>query len=711
MAQFSDRNASWPEGAEDQVWEPVYTSWQNGDFKPTLNQMGYNHVCCCCYCCCEMHFLKFTFYFGTKDSFGVNPAIWKQFLQGFPPTWKEIIDKELANAPPACSQASTYRPDQEELTLEWRVASTNNKLSISGSAGNQNTNHKEDEVADSENEDSPFRFIDPIRNVDEETDECVNRLEVNGEREGRPEEQMDQLQEEHSEEHEGLVRQQDPVTPTCQRSTSSTPYQPQLLSFDDSFEEDVRNQDAHPEGKNKEASQEEVEETSEETQDLGEKETEDTHNDKTRKEASQQPKSANLPKPKRPSSKTRPRGLDREIISLRTLCTTSTATAEATPSSPEGTRELTVATSRRGRKLVPVLAYWSNQNPVFNGRFRSLIGISEAISPMPEYLVHSPSSKSKRLPIAPTSTLTASTNKKQSTRPRRTNATTKTTATATAAATTTSTTIASTATATTSSKTDKKTATKASTRKAQKKKNDGDSDKTVKARVNRKRKPESQKTKRERQTQKRKTASEQEKKRPSQRKSPTNATNDEQPNPEDFAWTKEQVKALLSAQRRVTPSRSSFWDEVALCVPGKNAKECFEKYQMLYPAAKKATRQTTVKEKTKAQRNEDSPLTLEGYNLGTNRRKRKLRQMLEKVEKGHNDDIFQSTPFRKQAGLVEQLDALLSSEDEEENDNGLFTEEPLLLDPEPVSSLATSPAILKPVDRDAIDGYINKLQK
>ncbi|XP_033632158.1 uncharacterized protein LOC117293812 [Asterias rubens] len=140
----------------------------------------------------------------------------------------------------------------------------------------------------------------------------------------------------------------------------------------------------------------------------------------------------------------------------------------------------------------------------------------------------------------------------------------------------------------------------------------------------------------------------------------------------------------------------------------------------LSPANSVATKST--KEQSKQQENQAKTSIALTAKVGTMKRKRQLRDLVEQHNRGYEDDIFESTPFKKQKKLKIPLGEW--EIDEEEGPAGKTPGSAKFKTPSirhqgvlPLSDKKTpysnliSPSLLPSVDRKHIDQYIHGLQK
>eukprot|EP00743_Colponemidia_sp_Colp-15_P003797 GILK01004096.1.p2 GENE.GILK01004096.1~~GILK01004096.1.p2 ORF type:complete len:211 (-),score=65.37 GILK01004096.1:200-832(-) len=144
-----------------------------------------------------------------------------------------------------------------------------------------------------------------------------------------------------------------------------------------------------------------------------------------------------------------------------------------------------------------------------------------------------------------------------------------------------------------------------------------------------------------------------------------------------------------------------YWTAVAKYVTGKTALECRLKTEEKYRTPKLAKKSKPLTEK-------EIDITA-GLAKGPNARRKQMRQLMKQVNAGHEDDIFESTPFK---GTQESISIEIEDEilpfDSTATANGSTstTTNQVFVDPN-----QESPLILKSVNRDALDGYINVLKK
>ncbi len=87
-----------------------------------------------------------------------------------------------------------------------------------------------------------------------------------------------------------------------------------------------------------------------------------------------------------------------------------------------------------------------------------------------------------------------------------------------------------------------------------------------------------------------------------------------------------------------------FWEQVAShLASGHSARDCCIKYM--------AAKQPSKKMLVHAQKQTDERVTITGK-IGTIKRKRQLREVMESLDENYVDDYFESTPYKKSAKTV-----------------------------------------------------------
>ncbi|XP_071963183.1 uncharacterized protein [Antedon mediterranea] len=173
-------------------------------------------------------------------------------------------------------------------------------------------------------------------------------------------------------------------------------------------------------------------------------------------------------------------------------------------------------------------------------------------------------------------------------------------------------------------------------------------------------------------------------------------------------WQAKEIKELHKAVTTVDPSSLRFWDKIAEIVSTKTAAECQTKYQAC-TERRKVTRQTT------ANKNNNEPVKLTAT-VGTMKRKRQLRHILEQHDEGYEDDLFHmlGNPSSKKPKIPNDV---ITDEDEVENSENIQTPavRPMMTripksSQKTPQSMLLSPGLFHSVDRQKIDPYIYRLK-
>ncbi len=94
---------------------------------------------------------------------------------------------------------------------------------------------------------------------------------------------------------------------------------------------------------------------------------------------------------------------------------------------------------------------------------------------------------------------------------------------------------------------------------------------------------------------------------------------------------------------------SNFWETVASRLKGQTPRNCREKY-MEVCSSKTTRRQPRQKRAQPDKEVGEQKVAITGR-VGTMKRKRQLRAVMEHMDKGYVDDIFESTPFKKKVKM------------------------------------------------------------
>nr|XP_054757974.1 mis18-binding protein 1-like [Lytechinus pictus] len=198
-------------------------------------------------------------------------------------------------------------------------------------------------------------------------------------------------------------------------------------------------------------------------------------------------------------------------------------------------------------------------------------------------------------------------------------------------------------------------------------------------------------------------------------------------------WMPDELQRLHSALNMIQPSSSQFWHRVAATVGTKTEWECQQQHQAkLEETTRKSNQSKNTKEPTKDKEAKDQrakePVALTAAK-GTMKRKRQLRELIQQHNQASEEDLFDSTPFKKQRKKMKPLLNLdLGEEKLDDDDDGMMSKTPgsaRLKTPStrfhnllaPLSgkktphSFAISPGLLSSVETKHIDQYIFGMQK
>ncbi|XP_063958982.1 uncharacterized protein LOC129264138 [Lytechinus pictus] len=198
-------------------------------------------------------------------------------------------------------------------------------------------------------------------------------------------------------------------------------------------------------------------------------------------------------------------------------------------------------------------------------------------------------------------------------------------------------------------------------------------------------------------------------------------------------WMPDELQRLHSALNTIQPSSSQFWHRVAATVGTRTEWECQQQHQAkLEETTRKSNQSKNTKEPTKDKEAKDQrakePVALTAAK-GTMKRKRQLRELIQQHNQASEEDLFDSTPFKKQRKKMKPLLNLdLGEEKLDDDDDGTMSKTPgsaRLKTPStrfhnllaPLSgkktphSFAISPGLLSSVETKHIDQYIFGMQK
>mmetsp|Transcript_19111 Transcript_19111/g.26741 ORF Transcript_19111/g.26741 Transcript_19111/m.26741 type:complete len:223 (-) Transcript_19111:50-718(-) len=154
----------------------------------------------------------------------------------------------------------------------------------------------------------------------------------------------------------------------------------------------------------------------------------------------------------------------------------------------------------------------------------------------------------------------------------------------------------------------------------------------------------------------------------------------------------------------VAPNRKDFWGAVAKYVDSKTADQCQRKYQEDFKTPH-----------AKGKRKNDSDAEESPFRVGksgkvfqgkqTLKDKRKMRKLFKETQKDHYDDVFDSTPMKN---MEKNMSDVELSDDEAQNKYFKNRGNTPVNTHTNSNNTGESPEILKPVNRDHFDSYINK---
>lgn len=216
------------------------------------------------------------------------------------------------------------------------------------------------------------------------------------------------------------------------------------------------------------------------------------------------------------------------------------------------------------------------------------------------------------------------------------------------------------------------------------------------------------------------------------RQQPKGRTEEEEEEMQSDKWQPDELQRLHQAMKMIAPSASQFWLRVAACVGTRTDWECQQVHQAKLDGTQKAPSRIKSKTSTEDKDNDPPHISKEPVALtagkGTMRRKRQLKELIQQQNQGSEEDLFDSTPFKKQKVAKKNLMNLNLGEEEEEDEEVVFTKTPgsarmktpstrlhTLLAPlsgkkTPHMSLA-SPGLLHSVEKKHMEQYIHGMQK
>ncbi|EDO48512.1 predicted protein [Nematostella vectensis] len=113
------------------------------------------------------------------------------------------------------------------------------------------------------------------------------------------------------------------------------------------------------------------------------------------------------------------------------------------------------------------------------------------------------------------------------------------------------------------------------------------------------------------------------------------------------SWQGEELLRLEDALHSLAPNAPRYWTKVSQLVETRSAEECQLKYQGQLEQRNTRAYNRPERAAKPSAKPKDQKITALCGGVGTLKRKRQLRQLLEQQDDGYEDDIFDSTPFKK----------------------------------------------------------------
>ncbi|KXJ25768.1 Mis18-binding protein 1 [Exaiptasia diaphana] len=186
-------------------------------------------------------------------------------------------------------------------------------------------------------------------------------------------------------------------------------------------------------------------------------------------------------------------------------------------------------------------------------------------------------------------------------------------------------------------------------------------------------------------------------------------------------WKEEEILRLTTALHSIPLTSPRFWQKVSETVETRTAQECQSKYEG--QLEKKPRKDNT---KSKQQKPKQKVVAITG-GVGTVKRKRELRDLIQQNNSGYYDDIFDSTPYKKsKTNFKITVDPCSSDNDDDDSDfieNQTNFKTPSTRTPssrfrplgpgtsETPTEELISPSLLQPVDRAGMDHYIQRMKQ
>lgn len=208
---------------------------------------------------------------------------------------------------------------------------------------------------------------------------------------------------------------------------------------------------------------------------------------------------------------------------------------------------------------------------------------------------------------------------------------------------------------------------------------------------------------------------------------------------DEVPWEDEEIERLNEALYAIPGNTPMFWQKISRKVGSRTAQECQLKHQGHALVSNK--KETSLKKVSAKEKNvpgvkgssQQNVKTVSG-GVGTIKRKREIRELLEQQDADYEDDIFDATPFKKKKDLKLpfNLNSNSSDEDDDKNDEkedsesgcGMSYKTPSSRTPSsrfrPLGPLSTSttpssefisPSLLQQVNQKDMDHYIYRMQQ
>lgn len=201
-------------------------------------------------------------------------------------------------------------------------------------------------------------------------------------------------------------------------------------------------------------------------------------------------------------------------------------------------------------------------------------------------------------------------------------------------------------------------------------------------------------------------------------------------------WSEDEMQRLNEALFLIPGHTPMFWQKISHKVATRTAQECQLKHQGQEIISKKVLAKGKKDSRSKVSSQQNEKKVTGG--VGTIKRKREIRELLEQQDVDYEDDIFDSTPFKRKKDLKLPFNLNSISSDSDNDDSGDKEDEPSETEHgtsyktpgsrtpssrfRPLGPLSTSesktsswefvsPSLLQPVNRKDMDYYIHKMQQ